>query len=138
MTTIWDFEAQMVKEGRIQDYALTDAPIQGDGLPNNVTVIAPLGDGSGGWTVFFTEKGNVDDQRYFASESEACNFVLDRDRRNPNIVTIRNSPERRARAQRLAEQSEAEYVEVLRARGLDSHGRPLQDLAQGDSTSGNV
>ena len=56
MTTIWDFEAQMVKEGRIQDYALTDVPIQGDGLPNNVTVIAPLGDGSGGWTVFFTKR----------------------------------------------------------------------------------
>lgn len=125
VTTVRDFVSKMADEGRSRDYAATDVPIEGAGLPNNVTVIAPVGDALGRWTVFFTEKGMIDDQQYFASETDACEFVIRRDCCASNVVVVQDSPELRERARFLADQTDARYGEVLRSRGLDVRGDPL-------------
>jgi len=68
---VWDFREIAILARKGGEYTISDVLMDGTGLPNNVTVIEPTRDVRGAWTVFFTERGQIFDQHFFASEDEA-------------------------------------------------------------------
>lgn len=52
------------------EYSIRDAPEPAK-LPQDVTILEPRSDGDG-WTVYYTERGTVNQQRYFDTEDAAC------------------------------------------------------------------
>ena len=43
--------------------------------PSDMTVLEPAADDSGQWVVYYSERGQINDPRYFDTEDEACDFV---------------------------------------------------------------
>lgn len=117
---VWDFREIAILARKGGEYANSDVLLDGTGLPNNVTVIEPTRDVRGPWTVYFTEKGQIFDQHFFASEDEACRFVLERDIYStpPPMRKDTETPEERGIRRRKAQERDDEYRADLRARGL--------------------
>lgn len=92
-----------------------------DGLGNEVTVVEPA-PGSRGWTTYFIERGAVIDQRFFDTETSACEHVmaqLDHDLQSAATTSVRLSPGAWERAHAISAEEDRRYQEVVRARGLD-------------------
>lgn len=116
---------KLLKEmGVYADFSVSDQIEPTDGLPNGKTVLQRESDGVG-WTVFYTERGQIFDRLHFDSEDEATSHVYRiATRDNPEVFRL--SPEEQARAKRIADVQEEQYREALRAKGLDPDtGRPL-------------
>jgi hypothetical protein len=49
-----------------------------DHLPSAATVVEPAADSSGRWVVYFTERGEIMNPKYFEDEAGACQFAYAR------------------------------------------------------------
>lgn len=103
------------------DYSLQDVP------PNFVSdstfVLRQRGDR---WVVFFSERGLERDPKQFASEDEACEYLLAELTRPPAPVGPPPTDEELARAKRLAEASRERHRAFLVSQGLDPDtGQPV-------------
>lgn len=80
------------------------------------------------WVIYTTERGEDFDHEYFATEDEACQYVLatlreDKERSIPYAITR----EEEERARRIQERQGAQYEEWLRSKGRDPKtGRPVE------------
>jgi len=117
---VWDFREIAILARKGGEYAINDVLNESPGLPSNVTVIEPTRDARGPWTVFFTERGQIFDQHFFATEDEACRFVLERDIYStpPPMRQSTVSPEERDIRRRKVQERENLSLSDLRARGL--------------------
>lgn len=79
--------------------------------PDNVTVVEPEADGDG-WTVYFTERGEVFDKQHFETESTACEYALGiATRPKPPKVVLSQAD--KIRAESLAEEQRRQFRERL-------------------------
>lgn len=79
--------------------------------PDNVTVVEPEADRDG-WTVYFTERGEVFDKQHFETESAACEYALEiATRPEPPKVVL--SQAEKIRAESLAEELRRQFRERL-------------------------
>lgn len=119
---VWDFRELAILAGKDGEYAINDMLTESCGTPNNMTVIEPTRDPRGSWTTFFAERGEISDRRFFASEDEACRFILDRDMyvtKPPMSADSLTTEERAVRQQETKARNET-YTSVLRAKGIIS------------------
>lgn len=102
------------------EYTVNDFIYDGPGLPNNMTAIEPTHDERGAWTAYFTERGEISDQHSFATEGEACRFVLARDIYSipPPVYADTETRAERAARRQAAQDRVDRYVADLRDRGL--------------------
>jgi len=117
---IWDFREIAILARKGGEYAVTGVVRDPPGLPSNVTVIEPTRDPRGSWTTFFTERGQIFDQPFFASEDEVCRFILERDIYStpPPVYADTETPEDRAIRLRKAREKDDLYRAELRAEGI--------------------
>jgi hypothetical protein len=77
--------------------------------PNDVTVVEPEADGHG-WTVYYTERGEVFDKQHFETESAACEYAMGiATRPEPPKVVLSQADE--IRAESLAEELRRQFRE---------------------------
>jgi len=102
------------------EYAVTGVVRDSPGLPSNVTVIEPTRDPRGSWTTFFTERGQIFDQHFFAAEDEACRFILERDIYStpPPMRQSTETPEERDIRRRKAQERDDQYRADLHVGGV--------------------
>lgn len=82
--------------------------------PNDVTVVEPEADGDG-WTVYYTERGEVSDKQHFETESAACEYALGiATRPEPPKVVLSQAD--KIRAESLAEELRRQFRERLAER----------------------
>ena len=91
-----------------------------------MTVLEPAADDSGRWVVYYSERGHMNDPRYFATEDEACDFVYARLTAPPPVRRVLTAAEE-ARAAELGLEAEQRRRELVRAAGYDPDTRqPLR------------
>ena len=79
--------------------------------PDNVTVVEPEADGDG-WTVYYTERGEVFDKQHFETENAACEYALGiATRPKPPKVVLSQAD--KIRAENLAEERRRQFRERL-------------------------
>ncbi len=117
---VWDFREIAILANKGGEYTISDVFDESPGLPSNVTVIEPTRDPRGNWTTFFTERGQIFDQHFFATEDEACRFLLERDIYStpPPMRQSTVSPEEREIRRRKVRERENVNLADFRARGL--------------------
>ena len=117
---VWDFRELAILAGKGGEYASNGVLDESPGTPNNMTVIEPTRDPRGSWTTYFAERGVISDRHFFASEDEACRFILDRDidaTRPPMSTDSLTVEERAVRQQETKARNDA-YQAGMRARGI--------------------
>ncbi len=117
---VWDFREIAILANKGGEYAINDVLDESPGLPSNATVIEPTRDPRGSWTTFFTERGQIFDQHFFASEDEVCRFILERDIYStpPPVYADTETPEDRDIRLRKAREKDDLYRAELRAEGI--------------------
>jgi len=70
-----DLWPQIVAAGHEHDYVLRSVAMP-ESQPSSCTVVEPAADGSGRWVVYFSERGDIIDPRYFDDEDAACQAVV--------------------------------------------------------------
>jgi hypothetical protein len=89
--------------------------------PDDVTVVEPEADGVG-WTVYYTERGEVFDKQHFETESAACEYALGiATRPKPPKIVLSQADQTRAKI--LAEERERQFRERLAAGHNDDANR---------------
>jgi hypothetical protein len=79
--------------------------------PNGITVVEPEADGDG-WTVYYSERGEVFDKQHFGTESAACEYALEiATRPEPTKVVLSQAD--KVRAESLAEELRRQFRERL-------------------------
>ena len=108
--------AELGARGARNQFALNSTPRTGSGLPNDAVVVEPVEDGR--WTVYYTERGGIFDQRFFDSEDDACRYALTQVV-HPQGPGRQLTDDEADQAARLRAQEEESRLAMLRELGID-------------------